>query len=313
MRGAPAIAIVGLLSIAVDIKNHVFPDRASFVKYLHRNCDYLCTARPTAVNLKRECDRLLQFLCSNEMVVEPETSRVIEQVTRYIHSLLSEDLSVNKSIGYHGAKHLLTTIGDRKLNILTHCNTGSLATSGYGTALGVVRSLQSLDRLDTIYCTETRPFNQGARLTAFEIVEEKMNGTLICDSMVAYLMAKKVIDAVIVGADRVVANGDTANKIGTYSIAVIAKHHQVPFYVASPISTIDTSLSDGSLIPIEERPASEMKSIAGAPTAPLEINCWNPAFDVTPSTLITGIMTEIGVTEPQRLLDLMTKEENDAN
>lgn len=304
---------MGLLSLAVDIKNHSFPDRASLVKYLHEKCEYLCTARPTAVNLKRECDRLLDFLSSEEMVIEPETSNVIKQITRYIYNLLSEDLSVNKAIGHYGAQHLLNTIGDRKLNILTHCNTGSLATSGYGTALGVVRSLQSNGKLDTIYCTETRPFNQGARLTAFEIVEEKMNGVLICDSMVAYLMATKSIDAVIVGADRVVANGDTANKIGTYSIAVVANHHNVPFYVASPISTIDTNLSDGSLIPIEERPESEMKSIAGIEIAPKEINCWNPAFDVTPATLITGIMTEMGVTEPKRLLDLMTSEEREAN
>lgn len=288
------------------MKRHSFQDRGSFVKYLHEKCEYLCTARPTAVNMKRECDRLLAYLVTKEMVIEPETDHIIKQITQYIYNLLSEDISVNKSIGHHGAQHLLNTIGcERKVNILTHCNTGSLATAGYGTALGVVRSLQSMDKLDTIYCTETRPFNQGARLTAFEIVEEKMNGTLICDSMVAYLMAKKRIDAVIVGADRVVANGDTANKIGTYSIAVIAKHHNVPFYVASPISTIDTSLSDGSLIPIEERSASEMNSIAGIPIAPAGIKCWNPAFDVTPATLITGIMTEMGVVEPQHLFHLM--------
>jgi methylthioribose-1-phosphate isomerase len=158
-----------------------------------------------------------------------------------------------------------------------------------------------MGKLERAYCTETRPYNQGARLTAWELVQEKINGTLICDGMVAALMQQGRVDAVVVGADRVVANGDTANKIGTYQIAVIAKYHNVPFYVASPFSTIDMTMSDGSLIPIEERPHNEMKYVAGILLAPEEINCWNPAFDVTPASLITGIITENGVYPPNQL------------
>lgn len=300
VRGAPAIAIVGLLSVAVEINSRSFDDIDTLKTHIIDRCEYLCFARPTAVNIRRESDRLTEKV--DELIkTSTNIDEIVDATTTYIESLLEEDVRVNRSIGDHGADHLLSNIGQRPLSILTHCNTGSLATCGYGTALGVLRSLQCRGKLGNAYCTETRPYNQGARLTAYELVQEGMNGTLICDNMVAYLMVKKGVDGIIVGADRVTANGDTANKIGTFQLAVIAKSMGVPFYVASPVSTIDLNMKDGSAIPIEERPAQELKSIAGVKIAPDEINVWNPAFDVTPANLITGIITEFGVTSPDKL------------
>lgn len=209
---------------------------------------------------------------------------------------------------------------------LQHCNTGSLATAGYGTALGVVRKLHEMGRLEHVYCTETRPYNQGARLTAFELVHDKIPATLIIDSMVAALLRSKVcqiawnvkvekliveyfqnIAAVVVGADRVVANGDTANKIGTYQIAVVAKYHNVPFYIAAPLTSIDLKIQSGDQIVIEERPDREMTHVGEHRIAAQGIKCWNPAFDVTPAHLITGIITEFGVFKPDELRQKVTE------
>lgn len=300
VRGAPAIAIVGLLGLTVEINRQQFRDTDSLIKFVVEKCDYLCSSRPTAVNIRKECNRLIAHV---KGMHGSDVSSLVAAVTTFSQQVLSDDLRVNIALGDFGARHLLETAGDRKLNILTHCNTGSLATSGYGTALGVIRSLKKMGKLGKVFCTETRPYNQGARLTAYELVVEQMDGTLICDDMVAALMANKSmgVDAVIVGADRVVANGDTANKIGTYQIAVLARHHCIPFYVACPLSTVDLKSKSGSEIPIEERPASEMKSIDGIKIAPDAINCWNPAFDVTPAILITGIVTEKGVVTPDQL------------
>ena len=303
VRGAPAIAIVGLLSLAVELKgnNNSFSDKESLEKFIQSRCQYLCSARPTAVNIKRECQRLLDKTRNwgqdNSITVQDMSSKI----SAFVGDLLEEDIRVNKSLGEHGARHLLSLLGDKPLNILTHCNTGSLATAGYGTALGVMRSLQAMKRLNKAYCTETRPYNQGARLTAYEFLQESMNGILVCDNMVAALLRQGSVDAIIVGADRVVANGDTANKIGTYQNAVLARAHQVPFFVASPLSTIDLSLKDGNAIPIEERPGHEMKSVGTVKVAPDDIKCWNPAFDVTPAEFITGIITEKGVVTPSKL------------
>ena len=222
--------------------------------------------------------------------------------------MLQRDVSDNKSIGSHGAKFLLDNLkkntaslaknDDTKkkgIRMITICNTGSLATAGHGTALGVARSLQSTGDLISIHALETRPYNQGSRLTAFEIMEEKMpGGTLICDSAVGALMRTHGADACVVGADRVCANGDTANKIGTYTLAVVAKAHGVPFYVASPFTTLDVNLEHGDMIEIEERSSAE---IIESGRAPKEMKCWNPAFDVTPAEYITGIVTEKGVIE----------------
>lgn len=179
-------------------------------------------------------------------------------VITYAEVMLAEDIATNKRIGDHGAQKLLSLIPRDKLRVLTICNTGSLATAGYGTALGVVRSLHAAGRLETVFACETRPYNQGSRLTAFEIVADQLPGVLITDSMAAALMSTKGVDCVVVGADRVTANGDTANKIGTYQLAIVAKYHNIPFFVAAPITTLDLTLSDGSHIPIEERPGVEM-------------------------------------------------------
>lgn len=215
-----------------------------------------------------------------------------------------KDIADNRAIGANGAEAILSNInGDGPVRILTHCNTGSLATAGYGTALGVVRKLHEMKRLDHCYCTETRPYNQGARLTAFELVHDKLPATLILDSMCAYLFKIRNISAVVVGADRVAANGDTANKIGTYQIAVVANHHQIPFYVAAPFTSIDFKIPSGDHIVIEERPDREMTHIGEHRLAAPGISCWNPAFDITPASLIRGIITEHGVFEPKALSD----------
>lgn len=222
----------------------------------------------------------------------------------WAEDMLEKDLSDNRSIGDLGARHLLERAAPQggKVIVLTHCNTGALATAGYGTALGVIRSLHSLGRLEHAFCTETRPYNQGARLTAFELVYEHIPATLITDSMVAAAMAHKGVSAVVVGADRVVANGDTANKVGTYQLAIAAKHHGIPFYVAAPSSSCDLRLESGQEIIIEERPGQELTDVNGVRIAAPGIGVWNPAFDVTPHDLITGgIITELGVFAPKEL------------
>jgi len=225
---------------------------------------------------------------------------VCEAVVVSSEAMLKEDVEANKAMGRHGADALVAACQirgrarDGRLRVLTHCNTGSLATAAYGTALGVVRSLHESGRLEHAFCTETRPYNQGARLTAFELVTDGLPSTLICDSAAAALMAKGLVDAVVVGADRIAANGDTANKIGTFSLAVAAAYHNIPFFTAAPITTIDPELKDGSLIPIEQRNAEEITHFRGQRVA-AEIGVWNPSFDVTPAALLEGIITEQGM------------------
>ncbi|CAG2103864.1 unnamed protein product, partial [Medioppia subpectinata] len=306
VRGAPAIAILAVLSIAVELNDQqiigeVNGDKDKLLDQLRQKCQYLCTSRPTAVNIDKECKHLVEV--SAKLAADSNISfdSMIKQLTEYSVNLLQIDINVNKSIGDFGAQYIKQLTKKDVNNILTHCNTGSLATAGYGTALGVIRSLHSTKSLSHAYCTETRPYNQGSRLTAWELLRDNIPSTLICDSMVAALFKDKTIDAVVVGADRVVANGDTANKIGTYQIAVLAKYHSVPFFVASPQSTIDMTRKTGDDIPIEERPGDEMKKVAGIQITAPEINCWNPSFDVTPNELITGIITEFGVFAPNQL------------
>ena len=303
MRGAPAIAIVGTLSMAVELKSKQFQSSEEVVDFVTSSFDYLKTSRPTAVNLSEAANRF--SLQARELAGhhpdDPETvkSRLITD----IESMLKKDVADNKSIGEHGANHIASSLaGSEKARVLTHCNTGSLASAGYGTALGVIRALHEKGILEHAFCTETRPYNQGTRLTAYELVYEKIPSTLIADSMAAALMREKKLSAVVVGADRVVANGDTANKIGTYQLAVAANYHKIPFYVAAPFTTIDMSRASGADIVIEERPAEELTAIQGIRIAAPGIECWNPAFDVTPAELITGgIITERGVFMPNEL------------
>ncbi|MDO9079254.1 MAG: S-methyl-5-thioribose-1-phosphate isomerase, partial [Desulfuromonadales bacterium] len=206
------------------------------------------------------------------------------------HAIANEDEILNRAMGAHGQE--LIPDGAR---ILTHCNAGALATGGFGTALGVIRAAVEAGKSVSVIADETRPWLQGARLTAWELMQDGIPVTLICDNMAGYLMSKGEIDCVIVGADRIAANGDTANKIGTYSVAILAKEHDIPFYVAAPLSTIDRSLSDGSLIPIEERSSTEVTHCGGQPIAPAGVAVRNPAFDVTPARYISAIITERGV------------------
>uniref|UniRef100_A0A8C0X1K5 Methylthioribose-1-phosphate isomerase n=1 Tax=Castor canadensis TaxID=51338 RepID=A0A8C0X1K5_CASCN len=291
VRGAPAIALVGCLSLAVELRAGAGgPGLAALVAFVRDRLSFLVTARPTAVNMARAA-RDLADAAAREAEKEGATEEAVrERVICYAEDMLDRDLRDNRSIG------------DLGVVVLTHCNTGALATSGYGTALGVIRSLHRLGRLEHAFCTETRPYNQGARLTAFELVYEQIPATLIADSMAAAAMVHKGVSAVVVGADRVVANGDTANKVGTYQLAIAAKHHGIPFYVAAPSSSCDLRLQTGQDIIIEERPGQELTDINGVRIAAPGIGVWNPAFDVTPHELITGgIITELGVFAPKEL------------
>jgi methylthioribose-1-phosphate isomerase len=239
-------------------------------------------------------------------------SLYIDEIIGFIEQFLERDLADNRSIGRHGAEAICqTNTNQQKLNVLTHCNTGSLATVGFGTALGVIRQLAADNVLQLAYFTETRPYNQGSRLTAYELVHDHIPHTMICDSMAGLLMQTQPIHAVVVGADRVTANGDTANKIGTYQLAVLAKYHKIPFYIAAPTTSIDLTKKTGEEIIIEQRPSKEMTSIKGVNIAAEGVQVWNPAFDITPAELITGIITEHGVFKPvelqQKLLSFSTK------
>ncbi|KAK3872639.1 hypothetical protein Pcinc_022282 [Petrolisthes cinctipes] len=304
VRGAPAIAIVGCLSLAVELSQNEYQDKEELFGTICTKLDYLVTARPTAVNMKNAVVELKEYVLKLYTDSKVSTQDMVTRTCDWCGRLLEKDIDTNKKLSDLGAKSVLAAAdGVDKVCVLTHCNTGSLATAGYGTALGVVRSLHAARKLEHIYCTETRPYNQGSRLTAYEIMWEIMPGTLVCDSTVAALMAHKKVHAVLVGADRVAANGDTANKIGTYQLAVVAKHFSVPFYVCAPTTSIDFSLPAGCHIPIEERPNEEMTYVAGKRLACPGIRCWNPAFDVTPADLITGgVVTEVGVFKPSELI-----------
>ncbi|XP_034488121.1 methylthioribose-1-phosphate isomerase [Drosophila innubila] len=314
VRGAPAIAIVGCLSLAVEIHPEVFESKKSLRQEIEGKLNYLVSARPTAVNMKISADELITL--ANDLTKDDAVS-IDDMKHRFLNAteaMLEKDIADNRAIGANGAKAILEHVaetggaqGAGPVRVLTHCNTGSLATAGYGTALGVVRHLSELGKLEHVYCTETRPYNQGARLTAYELVHEKLPATLVLDSMVAALFRVKNVAAVVVGADRVAANGDTANKIGTYQIAVVAKHHGVPFYVAAPLTSIDLQIPSGDHIIIEVRPDREMTHVGEHRIAAPGINCWNPAFDVTPATLITGIITEHGIFKPTMLKAEITK------
>ncbi|EEA20818.1 hypothetical protein EYB25_008300 [Talaromyces marneffei] len=321
VRGAPAIAIVAILSLAVELSEIQTAGKLSSSSeevglFIIEKLHYLVTSRPTAVNLA-DAARKFETMVTEHTKTQGSTGQSL--VAAYLQEaelMLVHDLSDNKNIGAYGAKWILeraATEGQAKVNVLTHCNTGSLATAGYGTALGVIRSLHEGNALNRVYCTETRPYNQGARLTAYELVHEKMPATLITDSMAASLLAKpeSKVSAIVVGADRVAANGDTANKIGTYALAVLAKYHGVKFLVAAPRTTIDRGTPSGNEIVIEERAPSEVTTIKGPlqgrvgdalqmetiQLAATGIDVWNPAFDVTPAALIDAVITEKGVVE----------------
>jgi len=308
IRGAPLIAIVALLGLSVDMNTNtktieeldkLATDEEGLLAWIREKMAYLKSSRPTAVNLTNALieveEKITEALKTNSS--EQNKKNVLcKAVLDYSEFMLERDVNDNKAIGKFGAEAILKKTGKPQINLVTICNTGSLATAGYGTALGVARSLQEMGKLESISALETRPYNQGSRLTAFEIMEEKMpGGQLICDSSAGALMQTKKVDACVVGADRVCANGDTANKIGTYNLSIIAAFHKVPFYVAAPITSLDITLESGKSIPIEERSSEELISTSRAPAG---MPCWNPAFDVTPDCNISGIITEKGVIEP---------------
>lgn len=300
VRGAPAIAIAAALSLGVEVFNledfNETPDEA--FSFLVMKLEYLVSSRPTAVNLSDAATKLKQ-IAAKVAATTSESKSVFEAYIEASEIMLKDDVASNQAIGSHGASFIQGHLDNStRISMLTHCNTGSLATAGYGTALGVIRSLHTEGILERAYCTETRPFNQGSRLTAYELVHDNIPATLIADSAAAALMKDGNVNAVVVGADRVAANGDTANKIGTYSLAVSAKYHSIPFFVAAPLTSIDLSLSCGGEIIIEERSPKELLNTHGGlgeQVAASGISVWNPAFDVTPASLISGIITEKGV------------------
>lgn len=283
VRGAPAIGITAAYAMVLAAQENAckgdFPAAMSQAKAV------LAASRPTAVNLFWALDRMEKLWLS----VGPDLPR-LEAEARAIHR---EDVQMNETMGKAGAE--LVPQGAR---ILTHCNAGALATGGYGTALGVIRAAHAQGKVSMVYADETRPLLQGARLTAYELVKDHIPVTLICDDMAGYLMAQGKIDLVVVGCDRMAANGDFANKIGTYSLAVLAKYHGIPFYTALPSSTIDRSIPNGGHIPVEQRGGEEVTGFAGVPTGPAGVQTWNPAFDVTPHELLTAVITERGVLRP---------------
>lgn len=302
VRGAPAIGAAAAYGFALGALEYQ-GDIEGLPSYMEMVQDRLEATRPTAVNLfwalRRMEDRLRE--CWDVEDLDEVRQILIEEADR----IAEDDRRMNRLIGEHGNE-----IVPEKANILTHCNAGALATVEYGTALGVIRRAHEADKTIHVYADETRPLLQGARLTALELLRDKIPVTLIADNMAGYLMQQGKVDLVIVGADRIAANGDTANKIGTYSVAVLAQVHGIPFYVAAPTSTVDLKIATGQEIPIEERPDKEMREFFGMQVAPSEVNVYNPAFDVTPAKYITGIITEKGiVTHPYsvNLLKLMVR------
>ncbi len=284
VRGAPAIGIAAAFGAYLGVRN---APQAAFAAELKRVCDYLATSRPTAVNLFWALARIGRAGSSPK--------RILEECL----AMIDEDNRVCRSIGEHGLSLLMAGVrAGQKLNLITHCNAGGLATAQFGTALSPIYAAKERGIAMHVFVDETRPLLQGARITAMELMQNGIDCTLVCDSMAASVFSKFPVDAVIVGTDRVAANGDVANKIGTHSLAIVARHFGVPFYVACPTSTLDISLADGSQIPIEERAPEEIANGFGKRTAPPGVKCFNPAFDVTTADLVSAIITEKGVLYP---------------
>ena len=294
VRGAPAIGVTAAMGVALGAQTINATDYPTFSQGVLKICHELAATRPTAVNLFWAIERMKRKLES--LRAQPVAS-IKQALILESQAILEEDIALCKTMGQHGAE--LIRDGE---TILTHCNAGSLATAGYGTALGVIRSAWEQGKKINVIADETRPVLQGARLTAWELMQDQIPVTLITDNMAGSLMRQGKIHLCVVGADRIAANGDVANKIGTYSVAILAKAHNIPFYVAAPYSTIDLNTKSGDAIPIEQRNPSEVTTIHGShPVAPKDVPVYNPAFDVTPAELITGIITERGVFKPQEI------------
>ena len=294
VRGAPAIGIAGAHGVllgAIECK-----DSSNFLQDVEKIAQYINSSRPTAVNLKWAIEKQLDVIRINK---DKTNSQIIDLLVQNAIKLENEDIEINRKIGDNGA-----LIVPQGATILTHCNAGALATVGYGTALGVVRSAWAKDKTIKVFADETRPRQQGARLTTYELTRDGIDTTLITDGMGAYFMKHGMIDVVITGADRIALNGDSANKIGTYMVAIAAKYHNIPFYIAAPKSTIDPNIKSGDEIVIELRNKEEVTIINDKPICTSKVKTINPGFDVTPSELITGIITEYGIFKPNEIYKL---------
>ena len=291
VRGAPAIGIAGAHGVtlgAIENKNS-----SDFIKEVKKVADFINSSRPTAVNLHWAIQEQLKVLEENK---EKSNEEIINLLIENSIRLEDEDIEINKKIGSFGAE-----IIPKGATIMTHCNAGALATVGWGTALGVVRSAYEKDKTIKVFADETRPRGQGARLTTYELTKDGIDTTLLTDGMGAYFMKKGMIDVVVVGADRIALNGDTANKIGTYMVAIAAKYHNIPFYIAAPKSTVDPKIKTGDEIVIELRNKEEVTIVNDKPICTDKVNVINPSFDVTPNELITGIITEYGIFKPNEI------------
>ena len=287
VRGAPAIGCAAAYGVALEAIKTQSLDKVDFLSGMGDACKILLESRPTAINLFWAVNRMQSIIKDSHNLAPRELAIILLEEA---HNIKAEDIKINRMMGSFGAELL-----SDGANVLTHCNAGALATAGHGTALGVIRSAVESGQNISVIADETRPFLQGARLTAWEMVQEGIPVTLISDNMSGHLMSHGEVDAIVVGTDRVAGNGDVANKIGTYMVAVLAKRHNIPFYVACPLSTIDRSISSGADIPIEERPNSEVTGYQDMQWAAKGVLVRNPAFDVTPAELVTGLITEKGV------------------
>jgi methylthioribose-1-phosphate isomerase len=287
VRGAPAIGVAAGMGIALGVKNSKAENGAELKKDFDQICDVIGQTRPTAVNLFWAIRRMQEKFEYLRMRPVAQIKQALIEEAQRMHA---EDIAANQAMGRHGATLMPSSGG-----VLTHCNAGALATAGYGTALGVIRAAVEQGKNIHVYADETRPFLQGSRLTAWELNKDGIPTTVISDNMAGAMMKQGKIGAIVVGADRIAANGDVANKIGTYTVAVLAKEHSIPFYVAAPFSTIDMETPDGSKIPIEQRNGREVTHIAGRQMVPDGVEVENPAFDVTPAKYVTAIITERGI------------------
>ena len=290
VRGAPAKGAAAAFGLVLAGRRLKCLPEEEFIAGLRAAAAELAATRPTAVNLRWALERMTRRL---ETSGSRDPDALCAVLLAEARSLYGEDVAGNRKMGVYGQELIPAAA-----RILTHCNAGALATAGYGTALGVIRAAREAGKGISVYAGETRPLLQGARLTAWEMLQENIPVTLITDNMAGYLMARGGVDLVLVGADRIAANGDVANKIGTYVLAVLAREHNLPFYVAAPVSTIDLSLASGQEIPIEEREPEEVTHLAGLPLAPGGVSVWNPAFDITPHRLVTAIITDWGIVRP---------------
>lgn len=289
IRGAPAIGVAAAMGIALGMQRSKARGTRQCAVEFNKICDLMAGTRPTAVNLFWAIDRMKRSFAAGAQAGE-SVAELTTRLVRESHAIHDEDVASCQAMGRLGA-----ALVPGAARVLTHCNAGALATAGYGTALGVIRAAAELGKVTQVYADETRPFLQGARLTAWELVRDGIPTTVITESMAGPLMRQGGIDFVVVGADRIAANGDVANKVGTYTVAMMAEAHGVPFYVAAPLSTIDLSTPTGAEIPIEQRNAREVTHLGNIRLAPEGASVWNPAFDVTPARLVTGIITEKGI------------------